>query len=114
MIAFLRRLAAVLASSLALSAAASTTFSTDYTDLWITPNESGHGMYIVQQGNTMFVTLFVYGGDTLPRWYFASSVTPVNGSTTRWRGEPYPSQGPPLPPPRDPGGLVVFTSRSLR
>src|SRR4051812_21294635 len=113
MIAFFRRLVAVLASTLALSAAASTTFSTDYTDLWITPNESGHGMYIVQQGNTMFVTIFVYGGDTLPRWYFASSVTPVNGSTTSWSGGLYRSQGSSFAAPWNPSAFTIFQSGTL-
>ena len=44
----------------------------DYTDLWWNPQESGWGMNVVQQLETAFVTLFVYGQDGKPAWYSAS------------------------------------------
>src|SRR4051812_38048211 len=113
MIAFLRRLAATLASSLALAASASTNFSIDYSDVWFTAAEAGHGVYIVQQGNIMFVTLFVYGGDTLPRWYYASSVTPVNGSTTSFSGTLLRSQGTSFAAPWNPSSFIQFPVGTL-
>lgn len=113
MIPFVRRIAALLLASAALSASASTTYSTDYSDVWITPNEIGHGVYIVQQGNTMFVTLFVYGGDTLPRWYFASSVTPSGGSTTSFSGLLYRSQGTSFAAPWLQSGFTTFPVGNL-
>src|SRR5947209_5585783 len=113
MIAFLRRLAATLLASAALSAAASTTYSTDYSDVWITPNEAGHGVFIVQQANKMFVAFFVYGGDTLPRWYFASDVNPVNGSTTNFSGLLYRSQGSSFAAPWLPSSFNIFPVGTL-
>jgi hypothetical protein len=108
MIAFLRRLAASLVAASALCASAATTTSIDYTDVWYTAAENGHGMYIVQNGNTMFVTLFVYGGDTLPRWYFASSVTPVGSSTTTFSGQLFRSQGTSFAAPWSPSQFNTF------
>ena len=113
MIPFFRRIAALVVAAAALSASASTTYSTDYSDVWITPNEIGHGVYIVQQGNTMFVTLFVYGGDTLPRWYFASGVTPVGGSNTSFSGQLYRSQGTSFASPWLPSGFTLFPVGNL-
>ena len=41
-------------------------------DFWVQPGEPGWGMSVVQQGDTAFVALFVYGQDGQPRWYVAS------------------------------------------
>jgi hypothetical protein len=66
--------AALAAASLAAGAAQRpATIGTDYTDLWWNPQESGWGMNVVQQGETAFITLFVYGPDGKPTWYFASN-----------------------------------------
>jgi len=89
----LRRFAATLLASVAFALPASaTTFSTDYTDLWFNPAESGWGVNLIQQGNTIFATLFVYGPDQTARWYVASSMT---GSTaTSFSGPLYRTTGP--------------------
>ena len=102
---FLRRLAATLAAGMALTASASTNNGIDYSDVWLTPNESGHGVYIVQNQNTLFTTIFVYGGDTLPRWYFASGMTPVGGSTNQYSGTFYRTQGTSFASPWNPAQL---------
>jgi hypothetical protein len=74
--------------------------SRDANDLWIIPEESGWGANIFHQGNTMFVSLFVYGNDGRARWYTASGLVgneppsgdltvnpPVSGSTAAiWVG----------------------------
>lgn len=113
MISFVRRIAVLLLACAALCASASTSYSTDYTDLWGTPNESGHGMYIVQNGNTLFVSIFVYGGDTLPRWYFASAVTPVNNSTTSFSGILYRSVGTSFAAPWNPSSFTPIAVGTL-
>jgi hypothetical protein len=46
----------------------------DGNDLWIIPEESGWGANIFHQGNTLFVSLFVYGPDGRARWYTASDL----------------------------------------
>jgi hypothetical protein len=47
----------------------------DATDMWFDPAESGWGLNLIHQGNTLFATLFVYGADREPKWFVASSVT---------------------------------------
>jgi hypothetical protein len=73
----IRRIAAGLAFlALALPAAA-TTATIDYGDLWYNSpaeSQSGWGVNIAQQGDVLFVTLFIYGQDGKPHWYVASSV----------------------------------------
>lgn len=73
---FLRRLLAAAAAVLGLPAAA-TTHSTDYTDLWYLPAESGWGVNVAQQYDTVFATFFVYGPDRTPRWYVAPAARSV-------------------------------------
>jgi len=86
---------------LALPAAA-TTYSTDYTDLWYTPNESGWGLNIVNQGDTIFAALYVYGTDNSPRWYYASD---LHGSASSFSGTLYRTQGTYLGSPWNPAQL---------
>ena len=116
----LRRLLALLATSAALAAPAAATL-TDYTDLWFTSTEPGHGVYIVQEGNTIFLAMFVYDGARLPRWYYGSNVTPVNGSNTSWSGQLVQNQGTSFASPWNPADLfpravgtvtLTFTSAS--
>ena len=88
-----RRFAAALAASMAFAMPASaTSFSTDYTDLWFNPAESGWGVNLIQQGNTLFATLFVYGPDQTARWYVASGL--VGSSTTTFTGPLFRTTGP--------------------
>ncbi|HYC37394.1 MAG TPA: hypothetical protein VEC19_13295 [Usitatibacter sp.] len=89
----LRRFAAALLLSAAFSLPASATSSgVDFTDLWFNPSESGWGVNLIQQYETIFATLFVYGPDNSPRWYVASNLQPFgsNGFT----GPLYQTTGP--------------------
>jgi hypothetical protein len=93
MTSLLRRIAFAFVAAVGISLPASaTTFSIDYTDLWYIPTESGWGLNVIQQGNVMFATLFVYGTDNTPRWYVASDVESSNGTT--WTGVLYKTTGP--------------------
>src|SRR4051794_13939962 len=56
----LLRLLAALIASIAMSAFA-TPQPIDATDLWINPDESGWGVSVFHQGDTLFASLFVYG-----------------------------------------------------
>ena len=94
---FIKRLAAVLAASLGLSANA-VTLSTDFSDLWsILPAEGGWGVNVVQQNDTLFLTLFVYGPNNQPTWYVGSDVrlqgTAQDGSIV-FEGTLYSTTGP--------------------
>jgi hypothetical protein len=93
-----RRLAAALCAALCLTAvpASATNYSIDFTDLWYIPAESGWGFNVIQQGNTLFGTLFVYGNDQSARWYVASSMTPQTASAgqAKFGGKLYQTTGP--------------------
>lgn len=45
------------------------TYSTDLTDLWWNPNESGWGVTATHQREVVFLTFFVYGTDNRPTFY---------------------------------------------
>jgi hypothetical protein len=88
-----RRFAATLLASMAFAMPASaTSFSTDFTDLWFNPAESGWGVNLIQQGNTIFATLFVYGTDQTARWFVASGLT--GSSSVAFSGPLFRTTGP--------------------
>jgi hypothetical protein len=55
------------------------TVTVDYTDMWWNSNENGWGANVIQQGDTLFVTLFVYGPNGSPTWFVAPQVTFQSG-----------------------------------
>ena len=69
----MRRIAAALALLAPLLAGAATA-TPDYTDMWWNSDESGWGANIIQQGDTIFATLFVYDASRQPTWFVAPSV----------------------------------------
>ncbi|MGZ5113866.1 MAG: hypothetical protein ACXWHC_16945 [Usitatibacter sp.] len=72
--------------------ASATTYSTDYTDLWWNSNENGWGVNVIQQYETLFATLFVYGADNSARWYVASDLKPSGSGV--FTGTLYQTTGP--------------------
>jgi hypothetical protein len=97
----LRRLAAITATALALPASAST-LTPHYTDLWYLPTESGWGVNVIQQYDTIFATLFVYGPDNQPRWYVGPAVRTVGASQTQFTGQLFSTVGSPFGTPWSP------------
>ncbi len=71
--------ALVVAFLLPTQATAANTWGTDYSDLWWNSAESGWGANIAHQGDTIFMTLFVYGPDQRVRWYVASAMASQGG-----------------------------------
>ena len=91
-----KKLIAAFATALAASAANANTVTTDFTDLWWIPNESGWGANVIQQQDVLFVTFFVYGQDNQPTWYVGSDVRYqglVNGQFT-FTGSLFRTTGP--------------------
>jgi hypothetical protein len=86
----LLRLFAALIAALAIPAMA-TPQPIDATDLWINPDESGWGISVFHQGDTLFASLFVYGPDAQPKWYTASNLT---GGPTVYSGALAEATGP--------------------
>ena len=67
------------------------------TDLWFPPDESGWGVNIIEQGDTIFATLFVYDTQRRPHWYVASSLTrspPAADGRYVFSGPLYETTGP--------------------
>jgi hypothetical protein len=105
----LHRLAAAAAAAACFAGAAhATPFSTDVTDLWYNPDESGWGLSLYQQQGTVFAVLFVYGTDNQPTWYVASSLLPgeVNGNLA-FSGALYRTNGPYFGGAFNPAGVGV-------
>ena len=88
----LRHYAAAMIAALGFALPASaTTYGTDYTDLWFNPAESGWGINLIQQYETLFATLFVYGPDNTPHWFVASD---LRGGQNSFSGTLYQTSGP--------------------
>jgi hypothetical protein len=72
--------------------ALATTSSTDYSDQWFNPAESGWGASVLQQQHVIFVDLFVYGDDDKPTWFVAAGYAPVGVDI--FVGDLYSTTGP--------------------
>lgn len=71
----MRRFAAAVFAILVPGLSLASTVAPDYTDMWWNSDESGWGANVIQQGDTMFVTLFVYDASRNSTWFVAPSVT---------------------------------------
>lgn len=84
----------------------------NYTDLWWNPDESGWGMAVTHQANTMFLALFVYDSAGAPVWYVASNCT-VKASPDGCDGTLYRTSGPALGPTFDSSKVQVTAVGSV-
>jgi hypothetical protein len=92
----MRKILGALLCALSSLTASATNFGTDASDLWWNQNESGWGVNVMQQYNTLFMTFFVYGSNNVPIWYVAPAVTSQgsSGSTFTYTGTLYQTAGP--------------------
>ena len=95
----LRRLAAMALTGLAVALPAQATpYSTDFSDMWwVGPEEDGWGLNVTQQGEILFVTLFVYGTDNSARWFVVPAMAPTVSQPvtgTRFSGDLHQTTGP--------------------
>ena len=108
----MRRLAGAIFILLLPAFSAATNVSTDYTDMWWVPDESGWGANVTQQGDTLFVTLFVYDAQMNPTWFVAPATT-FQGAT-KFAGPLYSTTGPWFGGgPLDPSKVVTTRVGSL-
>ena len=49
-------------------------YQPDASDLWWNPDESGWGVNMIMQYDTIFATFFIYGPDGKAKWYSASAM----------------------------------------
>lgn len=71
---------------------AATAKTTDQSDLWWIPTESGWGIQFVEEETTIFATMFVYGPDNKPTWYVATLT--FDQGNFLWTGTLYATTGP--------------------
>ena len=92
----MKRLVAMVAIALAylfVTPSGATSYSTDYSDLWWIPSESGWGIQFVQRGSVIFATMFVYDANGNPVWYTAT-LNPQQVGAPTWTGDLYLTHGP--------------------
>lgn len=99
-------LAAMVAGALfgVTPARASSSYTTDLSDLWWDPAESGWGIQLVQQHMTIFATVYVYAASGQPEFYVA--VLGRKMGRTNWNGPVYRTTGPWWGGPFDPATVV--------
>jgi hypothetical protein len=73
--------------------ACATTSTTDYSDQWWNGGESGWGASMLQQGDVIFVDLFVYGADGKSTWFVAGAARQAGPADT-FVGDLYATTGP--------------------
>lgn len=92
-----RLLKAVLVGLIVLVSAGvrAATNTSDITDMWWNPAESGWGVNIVQQNDTAFVTFFVYDNTQTAIWYTSDvHFRGSSGGAFVWTGNLYATKGP--------------------
>lgn len=85
----------VLATLMPAHANAANTWGTDFSDLWWNRDESGWGVNVAHQGDTIFMTLFVYGENDTVKWYVGPAMTYRSGAEgIEFNGVLYETTGP--------------------
>ena len=90
------RLFAVLILTACLSFGAKAATTTNFSDQWWNPNESGWGASVLQQRDVLFVDLFVYAADGRPTWFTAAAYYTTTGPAGHvvFVGDLYVTSGP--------------------
>jgi len=107
---FARATLLALLAALPQAALAATPVSTDATDLWWMATAPGRGVNVIQQGNTIFATFFLYGADGKAHWYVAPSL-PTSGTPDSesliFQGPLYETTGPAFPDTFNPAQVTT-------
>ena len=77
-----------------VATAATRAYATNFQDLWWNPSESGWGINLAHQGDTMLATWFTYGADGLAHWLVGPDV--VRQPTGEFTGQLYRTTGTPF------------------
>jgi len=88
--------------------------TTDVTDMWLMASEAGWGLNLIQQGTTMFGTLFVYDAAGRARWYVASSMQQALGFAVEYTGDLYEATGPVFSAPFDAAAVHLRTVGTIK
>src|ERR1700682_5874136 len=85
--------------------ARASTSTSEITDMWWNPAESGWGVNIILQNSVVFATFFVYDANHNPVWYTAPLYP--QGSAFVWSGALYATNGPSFSGPFPPGATTI-------
>lgn len=67
---------------------------TNFSDQWWNPHESGWGISVLQQYDTLFIDLFVYATNGQPTWYTAAVYLQPQSGRSLFTGDLYRTTGP--------------------
>jgi hypothetical protein len=77
-----------------VSGRANAAATTNFSDQWWIPGESGWGASVLQQWDTLFIDLFVYGTDNKPTWFVAAAtLQSATGGHVMFTGDLYATSG---------------------
>ncbi len=82
-----------LSTLLLMAASWHATAATNYQDMWWIPAESGWGVNITQQDNTMFAVWFIYGSTGQPLWLVMSNAQRSGTSGNTFIGDLFQTTG---------------------
>lgn len=114
---FASHLAACLVLASTLLAVSPPARATDYADLWWNPTEPGWGLQTAQQGNSMFLTFFIFDVNRNATWVNGLIFATTPGGPT-FTGDIFQASGPYFggpftPPATNPRvGTATFTATS--
>ncbi|HEY6828094.1 MAG TPA: hypothetical protein VI259_14640, partial [Gemmatimonadaceae bacterium] len=74
--------------ALAAGAARASTSSSEITDMWWNPGETGWGLNVILQRDVAFLTFFVYDTTGSPMWFTSDAHLATDG-TAVWSGQLY-------------------------
>ena len=98
----------VVCVALATGAAQASTSSSEITDMWWNPGETGWGLNVTLQRDVAFLTFFVYGTTGSPTWFTSDAHLATDGSAV-WSGQLYATTGPWFGGPFNAGNVRVRT-----
>jgi hypothetical protein len=95
---------AIFASPIVLAS----TKTTDITDMWWIPTESGWGVNVILQYDVAFLTFFIYDSSNTPYWVVAAAnFQGPSGADLLWSGDLFATTGPWFGGPFDPGAVAT-------
>lgn len=106
------RLLRVLVCALLLASASQAFARPNYQDMWWLPSESGWGLMVLHQADTISAVMFHYRADRSPAWYLLSSAPHTAGE--HFEGTLFEVSGPPLFGPFDPATLMPRAVGTMR
>ena len=89
---------------LACTPARASSASSEITDMWWNPGESGWGVNVILQAGVAFLTFFVYDSKSVPIWYTSDAYA---GDNSAWTGKLYQTNGPWFGGPFSPDNVTV-------